>query len=686
MPAVPLANLRAARWLKLVSFDAACTRETQVVYAPNGTCIDVADTSTRCDDARADHHDPTTGAGSGAGSGDASVADDTKKGDPATMERRHRRLWASAARRLQSSDAAAAAAAADPSTAGAAADPSTAGAAASSGASHEAASWESSCVTVRTQLSYLITALDGGGAAMVAYNGSGCGGAPVEERLLGGGGCVPDTDGPSSATLLAEDAAVAGFRRYTVGYSGEGCGGPPSVIFDSGGVDDGMCAEGNGIGTAADGSALSCNCTHDGDSTFPYYRAPECGGLLGCFPPAPPVPPPSPSPEPPPPSPPPPSPPPSTPPPDPPPPSRPPTPPPATPPPPPPPSAPPSPPEPSPPPPTSPPAHPPPAPPPPSPRWPAGVAAPPPAPPGPPSPPPPWPPMGATAYLNASGAVVVAFECATDAAGLAVGAPFACDELVSGGRTDRGYVAVKGLRCEWTSAATLRISAAAASVASRAGASVRALAVPVCPARPLACAGAARACAAAGEITVVASPEEVEPAPAPTISAPAVIGSCDNLTLVAQPQASGLSYTWSAASGDGGDGEPAFTKKLVGASGSRVVVPSHLFPSAGLFTFFLHATDARGYTGPVASLTIERSARPVPSVAIELPSKPIASKALTARAAAAAASCALALERLTFAWSLALPGGGAPVALPGGGRSVRIPANTLPAGERRCCC
>ena len=250
--------------------------------------------------------------------------------------------------------------------------------------------------------------------------------------------------------------------------------------------------------------------------------------------------------------------------------------------------------------------------------------------------------MGATAYLNASGAVTVAFECATDAAGLAVGAPFACDELVSGGRTDRGFVAVKGLRCEWTSAATLRISAAAASVASRAGASVRALAVPVCPARPLACAGAARACAAAGEIAVVASPEEVEPAPAPTISAPAVIGSCDNLTLVAQPQASGLSYTWSAASGDGGDGEPAFTKKLVGASGSRVVVPSHLFPSAGLFTFFLQATDARGYTGPVASLTVERSARPVPSVAIGLPSKPIASKSLTARAAAAAASCAAA--------------------------------------------
>ena len=345
-------------------------------------------------------------------------------------------------------------------------------------------------MTVRTQLSYLITALDGGGAAMVAYNGSGCGGAPVEERLLGGSGCVPDTDGPSSATLLAEDAAVAGFRRYTVGYSGEGCGGPPSVIFDSGGVDDGMCAEGNGIGTAADGSALSCNCTHDGDSTFPYYRAPECGGLLGCFPPAPPVPPPSPSPDPPPPSPPPPSPPPSTPPPGPPPPSRPPTPPPATPPPPPPPSAPPSagavaaaadvaagarr-------------------------RRPAAVAAVArrrrrlPGAARPPSPPPPWPPMGATAYLNASGAVVVAFECATDAAGLAIGSPFACDELVSGGRADRGFVAVKGLRCEWTSAATLRISAAAASVASRAGASVRALAVPVCPARPLACAGAARA-------------------------------------------------------------------------------------------------------------------------------------------------------------------------------------------------
>ena len=316
----------------------------------------------------------------------------------------------------------------------------------------------------------------------------------------------------------------------------------------------------------------------------------------------------------------------------------------------------------------------------------AGVAAPPPAPPGPPSPPPPWPPMGATAYLNASGAVTVAFECATDAAGLAVGAPFACDQLVSGGRTDRGFVAVKGLRCEWTSAATLRISAAAASVASRAGASVRALAVPVRPARPLACAGAARACAAAGEITVVASPEEVEPAPAPTISAPAVIGSCDNLTLVAQPQASGLSYTWSAASGDGGDGEPAFTKKLVGASGSRVVVPSHLFPSAGLFTFFLQATDARGYTGPVASLTVERSARPVPSVAIGFPQ----SRSRRRRSPPApppppprAPSRSSASPSRGRSPS---PAAARPSRCPAAGGASASPPTRSPPARRRCCC
>ena len=236
---------------------------------------------------------------------------------------------------------------------------------------------------------------------------------------------------------------------------------------------------------------------------------------------------------------------------------------------------------------------------------------------------------------SASGAVTVAFECATDAAGLAVGA--AVRVRPAGERRPRRTAASspsRGCAASGRPQPPSASSAAAASVASRAGASVRALAVPVCTARPLACAGAARACAATGETTVVASPEEVEPAPAPTISAPAVIGSCDNLTLVAQPQASGLSYTWSAVSGDGGDGEPAFTKKLVGASGSRVVIPSHLFPSAGLFTFFLHATDARGYTGPVASLTVERSARPVPSVAIGLPSKPIASKPLAARAAA----------------------------------------------------
>ena len=180
---------------------------------------------------------------------------------------------------------------------------------------------------------------------------------------------------------------------------------------------------------------------------------------------------------------------------------------------------------------------------------------------------------------------------------------------------------------------------------------------------------------------MVASPEEVEPAPAPTISAPAVIGSCDNLTLVAQPQASGLSYTWSAASGDGGDGEPAFTKKLVGASGSRVVVPSHLFPSAGLFTFFLHATDARGYTGPVASLTLSarrgrcrrwrsncpqsrsRRRRSPPAPPPPPPRAPSPSSASPSRGRSPS------------------PAAARPSRCPAAIRSVRIPANTLPAGE-----